>query len=107
MADGKRGVFAGLMVGLWNLINFTRRLVVNVIFLVLLILFILALRAGAPVLRERSALVLDPKGAIVEQYTAAPAQRAFGGVLGNAPKEVQLRDIVYAIDAAAADPNIE
>jgi len=107
MADGKRGVFAGLMIGLWNVINFTRRLVVNLIFLVLLILFIVALRAGTPVLRQHTALVLDPKGAIVEQYTAAPAQRAFGGVFGNGPREVQLRDIVDVIDAAAADSRIE
>jgi protease-4 len=107
MADGKRGVFASLMVGLWNLINFTRRLFVNLIFLALLILFIAALRSGAPVLHARTALVLDPKGAIVEQYTAAPTQRAFGGLLGNGRKEVQLRDIVDTIDAAAADPHIE
>ena len=107
MADGKRGVLASLVVGLWNLINFTRRLFVNLIFLALLILFIAALRSGTPVLHTRTALVLDPKGAIVEQYTAAPTQRAFGGLLGNGRKEVQLRDIVDTIDAAAADPHIE
>jgi len=105
--EQKRGWFASLMIGSWNLVNFTRRLVVNVIFLILLILFIMALRSGNPVLRQRTTLVLDPKGSIVEQYTAAPAQRAFGGVFGNAPKEVQLRDLIDVIDAAAADTHIE
>ena len=76
MTEQKRGWFAALAIGSWNLVNFTRRLVVNVIFLILLILFIMALRSGNPVLRQRSTLVLDPKGSIVEQYTAAPAQRA-------------------------------
>ena len=103
----KRGVIARLLIGVWNLINFTRLLVFNAIFLLLLILFIAALRTGAPVLRTRSTLVLAPRGDIVEQYTVAPAQRAFSGVFGEAPREVQLRDLLDVIDAAAVDPRIE
>jgi len=107
MAERNRGFFANLFVFLWDAINFTRRLVVNVIFIVILLVFFFALRSGAPVLRPHTALVLQPKGAIVEQYTAAPAQRAFGGFLGNTPKEVQLRDIIDVIDTAASDANID
>jgi protease IV len=107
MTDKKRGFFATLVIGFWNLLNFTRRLIFNVIFVILLIAFVAALRSGAPLLRSRTTLVLDPKGAIVEQYTVAPAQRAFSGILGDAPKEVQLRDLVDVIDAAAADTRIE
>jgi protease-4 len=51
--------------------------------------------------------VLDPKGAIVEQYTIDPAQRALGNLAGEPPKEVQLRDLLRVIDAAAKDPRIE
>ena len=107
MAENKRGVLARLFIGVWGLINFTRLLVVNAIFLLLLILFISALSSSSPVLRARSALVLDPRGDIVEQYTVAPAQRAFSGILGETPKEVQLRDLLDVIDAAAADQRIE
>jgi len=107
MAERKRGFFVGLIVGLWNALNFTRRLVFNLIFLFVLLVFFLALRGGGFTLRERTALVLDPKGSIVEQYTSAPAQRAFEGLLGNRAKEVQLRDIVRAIDAGASDKRIE
>jgi len=107
MAEIKRGFLARLFIGVWNLINFTRLLVFNAIFLLLVILFISALRSSSPVLRARSALVLDPRGDIVEQYTVAPAQRAFSGLLGETPKEVQLRDLLDVIDAAAADQRIE
>lgn len=107
MAERKRGFFVALIVGLWNALNFTRRLVFNLIFLFVLLVFFLALRGGGFTLRERTALVLDPKGSIVEQYTSAPAQRAFEGLLGNRAKEVQLRDIVRAIDAGAIDKRIE
>jgi len=109
MAEQKRGFIVGFFVGLWNLLNFTRRLVFNLIFLVLLIGFVLALRSGGGMhaLSEHTALVLDPKGRIVEQYTSEPVQRAFAGALGNKVHETQLRDIVRAIDAATVDKRIE
>ncbi|MDR3386630.1 MAG: signal peptide peptidase SppA [Rudaea sp.] len=107
MADKKPGIVVGLFKGLWAALNFARRLTFNLVFLFLLIMFVLALRSGAPLLRARSALVLDPKGNIVEQYTSAPAQRAFSGIFGDKVREVQLRDILAAIAAAADDQRIE
>jgi protease-4 len=107
MAERKHGLIVGLFVGLWNLVNFTRRLVVNILFVILLIVIIAALRSGTAHVQARSALVLDPKGRIVEQYTSAPAQRAFASAFGDKVREVQLRDILLAIDAGAADPRIE
>ncbi len=107
MAEKKHGFIVGLIVGLWNALNFTRRLVFNLIFLFLLIVFLLALRGGGARLGERTALVLDPKGNIVEQYTSEPAQRALASAFGGKVREVQLRDIVRAIDAATLDKRIE
>jgi len=107
MAERKHGFIVGLFVGLWNLVNFARRLVFNLIFVFLLIAFYIALTSGTPRLADRTALVLDPKGRIVEQYTSAPAQRAFATALGDKVKEVQLRDILQVLDAAARDPHIE
>ena len=107
MTERKRGVFVGLLVGFWNLLNFTRRLVVNLVFLILLIVLFVALRSGGAHLQGHTALVLDPKGRIVEQYTSAPAQRAFASAFGDKTREVQLRDILLAIEAAGVDPRIE
>ena len=108
MAEKSRGVFATLFFWIWGFFNFIRRLVFGVIALVLLLVFLVALRAGGGLtLQERTALVLNPKGNIVEQYSSDPAQRAFAGVFGQKVKEVQLRDIIRAIDTAAADKRIE
>ena len=107
MADKKRGWFIGFFVGLWALVNFARRLVVNIIFVIIVILVIVAMRTSAPKVDDHTALVLDPKGNIVEQYTADAAQRAFSGVFGDRVKEVQLRDILRAIEAATTDAHIE
>jgi protease-4 len=107
MAERTRGPVVAFLVGFWNLLNFTRRLVFNLIFLALLVAFLFALRAGAPRLKEHTALVLDPKGSIVEQYTSDAAQRALAGAFGEKVREVQLRDILRAIDAAAGDRRID
>jgi protease-4 len=107
MADKKPGFIVGLFIGLWAALNFLRRLTFNLIFVFLAVVFVVALFAAAPMLRTRTALVLDPKGNIVEQYTSAPAQRAFAGLFGDKVHEVQLRDILAVIAAAADDEHIE
>jgi protease-4 len=106
MAAQQPNIIVRFFAGIWALFNFTRRLVFGVIALILLIGFIAALRTAAPKLLDKTALVLDPKGAIVEQYTNDAAQRALSNLAGDKSKQTQLRDILTAIDAAAKDPRI-
>lgn len=106
MAEQQRGVVMRLLTAIWNLFNFTRRLVFGVIALFLLIGFIATLRPGAPTLLGKTALVLDPKGSIVEQYSNDAAQRVLSNLDGDKSKQTQLRDIIKAIDTAAKDPRI-
>ena len=106
MAAQQPNIIVRFFAGIWALFNFTRRLVFGVIALFLLIGFIAALRTAAPKLLDKTALVLDPKGAIVEQYTNDAAQRALSNLAGDKSKQTQLRDILTAIDAAAKDPRI-
>jgi protease-4 len=107
MSTQQPGVIRRFFRGVWNALNFTRRLVFNLVFLFLLVVFIGALFGSRPVLSPRTALVLDPKGAIVEQYRTDPTQRALGNLAGSEAKEIQLRDILRVIDAAAKDSHIE
>ncbi len=107
MADTKRGWFIGFFVGLWAFINFARLLVFNAIFVIIVIAIIIAMRTGTPTIQDHTALVLNPKGNIVEQYTADAAQRAFSDAFGDKTREVQLRDILRAVEAATGDAHIE
>ncbi len=93
--------------GLWNALNFTRRLAFNLIFLALLIAFAGMFFSGRSVIAPRTTLVLDPSGAIVEQYSSDPVQRALGNLAGNDTQEVQLRDVLRVINAATKDARIE
>ena len=110
----RRGPIAAFFVGLWNVMNFTRRLILNFLFFGLLflflVLFLVAVGRGSGVqpLTERTTLVIAPEGRLVEQFSADPVSRALAKALGDkSGEEVQLRDLVRTIDAAREDKNIE
>jgi len=107
MASNNPGPIRRLFRAIWNALNFTRRLVFNLIFLVILAGLIGVLFSSRAVIAPRTALVLDPGGAIVEQYSTDPTQRALANLAGNDTAEVQLRDLLDAIDAAQKDSRIE
>ena len=94
----------------WAL-NVVRLVIVNVVFYIFLLIFLfLLLGIGAARhvndIQDSSVLVLKPQGRLVEQYSINPMQRALSKLSGNEPKEVQLRDLTGAIDAAAKDSRI-
>jgi protease-4 len=105
----QRGPIARVLVGLWDAMNFTRRLFFNLLFFFLLLIFLAVIAAGDRVkpLLERSTLVIAPEGALVEQYTTDPISRALAKNLGEEGGEVQLRDLLRVLDAAKDDKRIE
>jgi protease-4 len=106
----RRGPIARFFKGLWDAMNFTRRLVFNLVFFGLLLVFIglLAAGDGARPLPARTTLVIAPEGRLVEQFSSDPASRALARMFGDdGAREVQLRDVLRAIDAAKDDKRIE
>lgn len=111
----RRNPIASFFIGLWDVMNFTRRLILNLVFfgllLLLLMVFVAALGMGASsakVLHERTTLVIAPEGRLVEQYSTDPVSRALGKALGDTgAEEIQLRDLIRAIEAARDDKKIE
>ena len=110
MNETRRGPIFRFFKGLWDAVNFSRRLVFNLLF-VALVLFVVGLLAagdGARPLPARTTLVIAPQGRLVEQYSSDPATRALARVYGGpGAGEVQLRDVLRALDAAAKDRRIE
>ncbi|MCL6712631.1 signal peptide peptidase SppA [Pseudoxanthomonas sp. z9] len=111
-----RGPVATFFFGAWNVVNFARKLFLNVLFfgfLLFLIMFMILLAgissssAVKPVI-DRTTLVVAPEGRLVEQYSTDPATRALAKLLNDKDaEEIQLRDLVRAIDAAREDKKIE
>lgn len=111
----RRNPVASFFIGLWDVMNFTRRLILNLLFfgllLLILVLFVFAMGKGASsgrTLQDRTTLVIAPDGRLVEQFSADPVSRALAKAIGdNSAEEVQLRDLVRALDAAREDKKIE
>lgn len=107
MVEKRPGFLRRLFGGLWNGLDFTRRLVVNLVFLALLVLVIGALFGGGVAkLEEKTTLVLNPKGEIVEQYSGNPVDVALAKALGDEVPQVQLRDLLKVLEEAAKDDQI-
>jgi protease-4 len=92
---------------LWRGIDATRRFVLNLLFLIILIMLLWAMFGGGiKPLAPKTALVLDLKGELVEEKAGSVRDSAVAALSGNARKLIQLRDVLNALDAAAKDSNI-
>jgi protease-4 len=117
MSEPRRNPVWSLLVGFGRFINFTNHLIFNLIMLFVLFIVVAlviigsAARTGAGgfhLLQDKTALVLDLEGTLVEQYTSAPFERALAQATGrDQGRELQLRDLLKALDAAKGDPKIQ
>jgi protease IV len=107
MSSEQPGLLRRLFGWLWAAINFARRLVVNLLFIAIVVVIVVAwLVESHPTVADDTALVLSINGRIVEQYTGGASEVALSEVLGDRRRETQLRDLLDVIDAAADDPKI-
>ncbi|MBL8517404.1 MAG: signal peptide peptidase SppA [Betaproteobacteria bacterium] len=94
--------------GIWLAVDFSRKLFMNLIFLAIVFIVLIALMMpGKPGLQEKSALVIHFDGPIYEQRPGAARSKLIEQMLDDAPKELQLRDVLATLDAAAKDPKID
>ena len=107
MKAQKSSLFFRFFRGIWDSLNFFRRLVFNLIFVVLLVVVLAAIFAPVATLSPRTTLFLDPQGDIVEQFSVEPIARAIAQAQGQPINEVRLRDLLRVIEAAAEDEDIE
>jgi len=109
MSDTRPGPIRRVFGGIWSALNFTRQLVFNLLFL-LVLFFVLAaiLRSpGTKPVQNQSALVINLGGSLVEQFSSSPTDRVINQATGQAQREIQLRDALHVIKAAKDDPKID
>ena len=96
----------GFFRGLWHFLDVLRRVLSLIALLALFFVVLVLLHQSTPRLPEHAALVLRPSGAIVEQLSGEPFERAINQAQGSAPPETLLWDLTEAIHAAASDGRI-
>jgi len=104
-------LLAKIFKGIWTGINFSRRLVLNLLFLILVILFIVAITSEEDKVKvtDGTVLRLNLNGPIVEEKTYVdPVEAAINdATMGKeAPSEILLDDIIEVINQAAKDDRI-
>ena len=104
-------MIAKLFKGLWTGINFSRRLVLNFLFILIVILFIVSIASDGDEIKvaDTSVLRLNLNGPIVEEKTYVdPIEAAINdATMGNdEPAEILLDDIIEVIDQATKDERI-
>lgn len=99
-----RGGFAWF----WGAVDKSRRATMNFLFLLVVVLLIAAIfGGGVKPLGDKTMLVLNLEGALVEQASGGSRDALMAGLAGGeVHKSVQLRDVLNVLDAAAKDPQI-
>ncbi|APA67695.1 signal peptide peptidase SppA [Janthinobacterium sp. 1_2014MBL_MicDiv] len=91
----------------WRALDATRRAVFNLIFLLIVIAILIAIfGGGVKPLPEKTTLVLDLQGPLVEETPGGVREAVLANVSGEVKKSVQLRDVLAVLDTAAKDGNI-
>jgi protease-4 len=109
MSNAQHGPIRRFFGGIWSGLNFTRQLVFNLIFLFIVVAVLMAIVSspGVQPVEEKTALVLNLEGNLVQQFSSSPVDRVLGQLTGEAEVEIQLRDAVRAIEAAKDDKTID
>jgi protease-4 len=94
--------------GLWWLLDGTRRALLNLLLLLLVLGALWWLwNRTPPALEPKTALVLAPKGRIADQATSSGLREtALRQAQGDEDGQLRLRDVLALLDAAAKDPQV-
>jgi protease-4 len=107
MSASRPGLLRRAFGGFWRLLDGTRRLLLNLLFLALMAALVWAFATrSAPALQDKTVLVLNLRGPMVEQLHGNWRDTALGRARGQTLQQVQLRDVLDVLDAAAKDPKI-
>ena len=94
--------------GTWSAINTTRRVVLNLLFLLIVIaVFVMMFSSDKPNVADTTALVIKPNGQLVEQLTAKTLEQQIDEARGVAVNETLLKDVLDAIEMAKDDDRIQ
>ena len=96
----------GLFWTLWGVLDGLRK-VLSLTFLLCLVIFVLAaLEPDNAAVPQNVALILTPKGALVEQLSGDPIDRAIAKARGLQQQEVLVKDLIDTIHVAKDDDRI-
>lgn len=91
----------------WAALDGLRKVLHLLVLLLLFGLLAFAMTPKIPLVPAAAALLIEPQGALVEQDSGGPLDRAVAEATGEREFEVRLRDVVEAIHRASNDARIK
>lgn len=93
----------------WSVIDVGSRAIIAMVVVGLVVFLALAslFGDGKPKVDKNIALLISPRGALVEQLTGSSFERAMDELTGRAQPETLLRDVLHAIELAKDDKRIK
>lgn len=97
-----------VFLGIWRVIDGARKVFLNLVFFLIVFLILGAMLSTGEtlVVQPNSALLVQPSGRVVEEYTGSPFDHALQKASEGRVMETRLRDIVSAIRRAGNDSRI-
>jgi protease-4 len=103
----RKNLFVRIFGGLWNGLDALRKVTVNLIFLAILVAaLVLIFGDDDPEIADATALVIAPKGQLVEQLTAKSPRQMIDEARGASTPETLLKDVIDAIEAGKNDERV-
>ncbi|CAN5160260.1 signal peptide peptidase SppA [soil metagenome] len=93
--------------GIWRALDGLRRFLHLLLLLFIVIVLIAIFSSDIPLVPDRAALVLAPRGVIVEQLAGDPVGRAFAELTGDGQQQTLLSDLVDSVQEARDDDRIQ
>ena len=104
----RKNLLSRILSGAWSALNTTRKVVINLLFLVIAVALVaMAFSSDKPKIADKTALVIEPRGQLVEQLTAKDIQQILEESRGAALLETLLKDVIDAIETAKSDDRVQ
>jgi len=104
----RTNLLSRLLKGMWGAIDATRKVAVNLLFLVIVVVLLMVVfSSDEPDIADTTALVVAPQGQLVEQLSAKSIEQIVDEARGTATPETLLKDVIDAIEAAKDDDRVQ
>ena len=101
-----RNFLVRLISSIWTGVDGVRKVLHLLLLVTLFLVFFGAISGTAPILPQQAALLLQPAGPLVEQLDGDPYERALAELLGDAPPQTLVQDVIDALAFAKTDDRI-
>jgi len=95
-----------LISSIWTGVDGVRKVLHLLLLVTLFLVFFGAISGTAPILPQQAALLIQPAGPLVEQLDGDPYDRALAELLGDAPPQTLVQDVLEALAFAKTDDRI-